>query len=356
MRFRSLQLVLTDECNFACRYCYRPRGDAVLHPSVARRAVREYLPRASRDFGIYFYGGEPLLRFGLIREIVPEVRALARAAGQRPRFGLTSNGSLIDDDALAFLERHRFSLVLSYDGFAQDAQRSPASDIYLRPLVRRILEGGRIRLETNSVFTPASVGDLGRTLRGLIENGVPSVRFNLSLLTPWEDDSIRAFGREMDALGKYLARFRRRTGRLPVRSLAELLGPGLRACPAASDRLAVDPLGRIWGCAVFSDWARARGGTMATRRFSLGRPGGDPAAFDRRVSRVAAEYGRFSIDRYEGPSGPCRLCRDRERCWVCPAVAASAGGDLGRVPAFVCALQRIKARAAARLARGVGVD
>ena len=354
MRLRSLQLVLTDDCNFSCRYCYRRKGPIHMSPAVARGAVRRLLPRMGRDFGLFFYGGEPLLRFSVMREIVPEVRALARAAGKQPRFGLTTNGSLIDDEVLSFLERHRFTLVLSYDGLAQDAQRSPGSGARLRPLIRRILAGGRIRLETNSVFRPDSVGELSASMRGLIEIGVPSICFNLDLMVPWPPETVGVFGRELADLRMSLATGFRRTGRLPVRSMAELLTPALRRCPAAKDRLAVDPRGRIWGCAIFSDWARDYGGAAAVRDFSFGRVGPKDPAFGAKASRVGSRYREFAIEKNESPAGSCRRCSERGRCWVCPAVSALAGGGFHRIPAFVCDLQRIKAREAALLARAVG--
>jgi sulfatase maturation enzyme AslB (radical SAM superfamily) len=354
--FSSLQFVLTDDCNFSCRYCYRFRGEAILSPGDALRAVRLFVPRAKRGFAVYFYGGEPLLRFDLIRGLVPEVRSLARASGRRPRFGLTTNGSLIGEDELAFLEKNRFALLLSFDGSAQDRQRAAGSEVQLRRLIQRILEGGRIRLGTNSVFTPETVGELSRSLRGLIEAGVPAVHFNLSYLTPWGRGAIDAFDRELAALGRYLTRHYRKTGLRPVSSLNELALPRLRHCAAGDDRLAVDPHGRIWGCAIFSDWARQFGGAAAARRFSHGTVSEGAGSFDKKAARVASAYSAFSMDRVDGGSGPCRLCPELERCWICPAVSAMAGGGLRHVPAFACELQRIKARRAARLAGALDQD
>jgi sulfatase maturation enzyme AslB (radical SAM superfamily) len=352
---RSLQLVLTDDCNFSCSYCYRSKGKAGLSLSAARRAVRLFLPRARREFNIFFYGGEPLLRFGLVRDLVPEIRTQARLSGRRPRFGVTTNGSLIGDDELAFLEKHRFTIILSYDGSAQDRQRSAGSEAELRSLIRRILDGGRIRLVTNSVFTAETVGELSRAMRELIEAGVPAVRFNLSYLAPWGSEAIRTFDGELAALERYLSRFFRMTGRQPVPSLTELASPRLRHCAAAGDRLAVDPRGRIWGCAIFSDWARFSGGAAAVRRYSLGTVGDDHNSFDKRAEQAAAAYSAFSMDRVEGGTGPCGSCPELGRCWICPAVSAMAGGGLRLVPAFACDLQRIKAQRAARLARSLGL-
>jgi sulfatase maturation enzyme AslB (radical SAM superfamily) len=282
------------------------------------------------------------------------VRAAARAEGQRPHFGLTTNGSLCDEGLLAFLEKHRFHVTLSYDGAAQNTQRAEGSDAVLRPLIGRILESGRIRLETNSVFTPESVGGLSASLRGLIEGGLSSVRFSLSLATPWTDEAVHVFGRELAELRRYSAGLYRRTGRLPVRSLVELCGPRRRHCPAGKDRLAVDPRGRVWGCAIFSDWARDHGGAAEVRDYSFGRFGSADPDFEARASRVGANYRKFAIERSEGPDGPCLSCPDQGRCWVCPAVSALAGGGFHRIPAFICSLQRIKAREAARLAQVIG--
>lgn len=350
---RSLQLGLTDDCNYDCVYCYRRPGPARMRSETARRAIDYFLPRSSRKFQVLFFGGEPLLAFPLLAELVPLIRAAARTAGRRPRFGLTTNGSLCDDRVLAFLERHRFRVGLSYDGADQDAQRAAGSRPALDALLDRLGPSRRISLETNSVFTPESVSRLADTVLDLIDRDIPSVRFALSYRTVWPPDRVAVFGAELARLRRALARRVRRTGRMPLRNFAEAGRPRLRACSAGHDRIGVDPAGGLWGCAIFSDWARGYGGPAAVRRYRIGLVGDPPGVLDAGRAEAAAKHGRFSTEGYDAPAGPCALCPDRGRCWICPAAAAMAGGGLHTIPGFVCDLLRIQSRAAARFAADI---
>jgi len=317
---------------------------------AARRAVDYFLPRSGRTFHVLFFGGEPLLAFPLLAEIVPAIAWAARAAGRRPRFGLTTNGSLLDGRVRDLLERYRFRVGLSYDGGFQDLQRAAGSGERLETLLEELAGSRRIGLETNSVFTPDSVGSLSETIFGLIDQGVPSVRFALSYKTPWPKDRIAAFGLELRKLERELVRRARRGGGRPLRNYAEGGRRGQRTCSAGEDRIGVDPLGGVWGCCVFSDWARGFGGRAAVRRYRIGRIGDPFDRLDAGRAAVAARHARLSIAGYESPAGPCALCPDRGHCWICPAAAAGAGGGLRTIPGFACELLRLQSRAAARFA------
>jgi len=314
-----------------------------MSPETARRAVVLFLPRMTRTFHVCFYGGEPLLNFDLIRETVPFIRSLSRAAGRRPRFSLTTNGSLCTEEILGFLEKHRFSVVLSYDGHAQDVQRMPGSSGALRRLIARFVESGRVRLEVNSVFTPETVTGLFGSLRELVDRGVPSVRYSLSIIKPWREADLRKLSRELRQLRKFAAAAYGKTGTIPVQNFREDIPCRVRYCPAGKDRMAVDPDGRIWGCALFADWARDHGGAGAFRRFGFGTIERFAKSADSVYARIFPNYGRFSVDQYRTPSGPCFLCPRLKSCWVCPVNAGLAGGKLDEIPPSVCGIQKIKA-------------
>jgi sulfatase maturation enzyme AslB (radical SAM superfamily) len=322
--------------------------------AAARRAVDDFLPRLAPRFDLHLYGGEPLLELCLIQELVPYVRAAAGAAGKRPRFGLTTNGSLCDDRALDFLERQRFRIALSFDGAAQDAQRAAGSRATLEALLDRFKRRPRIGLETNSVFTPETVGSLAETVVDLAERGVPRVRFALSYRTPWTPDKVAVFAAEIARLRRAMAGWMRKTGRMPLRNLTAAGRPRLRFCSAGRDRVSVDPKGGIWGCAVFADWARGFGGPAAARRYRFGSLNDHEARLAGRRGVVEAAYACFTVPANESPSGPCGLCPDRGHCWICPALLALAGGGLHSIPGFVCNLLRLQSRAAASFARATG--
>ncbi|HPD17893.1 MAG TPA: radical SAM protein [Planctomycetota bacterium] len=114
----TLVLCLTRACNLRCQYCFVRKGDgapgARMTPDMARRALDLLLPPHG-PATVAFFGGEPLLEWGLLTEIVEYARHVYRGPG-RPGFHLTTNGTPLDAGKAAFLDREGFDLIVSLDG------------------------------------------------------------------------------------------------------------------------------------------------------------------------------------------------------------------------------------------------
>ncbi len=120
----NVLLQITQDCNFRCRYCAFS-GDGVLerehqHKSmdfdIAKRALDYVLERSkfSEHMNIGFYGGEPLIKFDLIKDILEYVRKCA--PNKDFLFGMTTNGYFLKDYILEYLIENEFELLLSLDG------------------------------------------------------------------------------------------------------------------------------------------------------------------------------------------------------------------------------------------------
>lgn len=117
-------LQLTQNCNLRCKYCVYSEADE-FHRShstkhmtweTAKRAV-DFLRDHSVDspiVNIAFYGGEPLLEFPLMQDIIEYSKSCFR--GKKLTFNMTSNGTLINDDIIKYLEKQDISLMISLDG------------------------------------------------------------------------------------------------------------------------------------------------------------------------------------------------------------------------------------------------
>ena len=128
-------VVPTLRCNETCVYCHASRADlgatdTDMSQETARRAVELILQTTSPDVTIEFQGGEPLVRFDLVRAIVEQALELNVQAGKRLQFALVSNLALMDDQMLEFLLEHRVQVCTSIDGPPQLHNR------------QRILPGG----------------------------------------------------------------------------------------------------------------------------------------------------------------------------------------------------------------------
>lgn len=119
----KITLQVTQQCNLRCDYCTysggyenRRHGNRRMTFDVAKAAL-DFLFAHSSDnerINIGFYGGEPLLEFDLIKQCVEYVGE--RGAGKRIDYTLTTNGTLLTLDKVAFLKKNKINLVISLDG------------------------------------------------------------------------------------------------------------------------------------------------------------------------------------------------------------------------------------------------
>ena len=113
---RRVVLNVTHACNLACGYCFAGghQSGARMTVETARKAMALIDPRSTVDLA--FFGGEPLLEWGLIGQVMREARALAAKRGVKARFHITTNGVLLDEEKVAFLSEQPCSLLVSLDG------------------------------------------------------------------------------------------------------------------------------------------------------------------------------------------------------------------------------------------------
>lgn len=120
---KSLCLMVAQDCNLRCKYCFGDGGGygmerAVMREEVGRRAV-DFLIEGSgprRHCEIDFFGGEPLLNMKTVKAVTAYARARERETGKKFKLTLTTNGMLLNDANIAWLNENDFSLVLSLDG------------------------------------------------------------------------------------------------------------------------------------------------------------------------------------------------------------------------------------------------
>lgn len=181
----NLYLVIAQECNLACSYCYAGGGGfgrPALHMTEAtmRRGLERLLPLAGEHLTLSFFGGEPLLNFPLLRETIDFANRLAVTAGRRLSFALTTNGTVLDDEMLAAIKTHIAHLAISLDGDA------PANGARLfldgRPAFATIaanidqLRQWRIPFALRATITPDNVAQAPETAEFLAGLGAVSVR------------------------------------------------------------------------------------------------------------------------------------------------------------------------------------
>ncbi|MDE6882950.1 MAG: thioether cross-link-forming SCIFF peptide maturase [Lachnospiraceae bacterium] len=120
---KALCLHIAHDCNLACRYCFAEEGEyhgrkALMSFEVGKKAL-DFLVAASGsrvNLEVDFFGGEPLLNWQVVKDLVAYGRSLEEPHHKKFRFTLTTNGVLLNDEILDFVNREMANIVLSIDG------------------------------------------------------------------------------------------------------------------------------------------------------------------------------------------------------------------------------------------------
>ena len=120
---KALCLHVAHDCNLRCKYCFADEGEyhgrrAVMPFSVGKAAL-DFLVKNSgtrRNLEVDFFGGEPLLNLGVVKQLVEYGRSIEKEHGKNFRFTLTTNGVLLNDEFTEFANRELDNVVLSLDG------------------------------------------------------------------------------------------------------------------------------------------------------------------------------------------------------------------------------------------------
>jgi uncharacterized protein len=195
------------------------------------------LPCLTEDYYLNFYGGEPLLSFRLIRQLVSFLKDKANKHSQTVHYSITTNGSLLTKEIIQFLDEQKFSVELSFDGLAQDVSRQKGSEKKLIPIIKELLNQPNIDLEINSVFSPNTVSYLSNSIKYTMDLNVPDIRCSLSTTETWSQAALQKLEKEMSRLREIVAEHSRRKGNIPVINFRDAQRKGIFHCAAGKDRL-----------------------------------------------------------------------------------------------------------------------
>lgn len=120
---KALCLHVAHTCNLNCSYCFASQGKyqgdrAVMSFEVGKRAFDFLIENSGtrRNLEVDFFGGEPLMNWDVVKQLVAYARSIEKEHNKNFRFTLTTNGLLIDDEVIDFLNKEMSNVVLSLDG------------------------------------------------------------------------------------------------------------------------------------------------------------------------------------------------------------------------------------------------
>ncbi len=151
---KSMCLHISHDCNLRCKYCFASTGDfgtgrKLMPLEIGKKAIDFLLEESGnrKNLELDFFGGEPLMNFEVVKQIVAYGREREKEYGKTFRFTITTNGTMLNDDSIAFINQEMSNVVLSIDGRKEvnDRMRPTAGgkgtyDIIL-PKFKKLVDG-----------------------------------------------------------------------------------------------------------------------------------------------------------------------------------------------------------------------
>lgn len=120
---KALCLHIAHDCNLACKYCFAEEGEyhgrrALMSLEVGKKALDFLIENSGnrRNLEVDFFGGEPLMNWEVVKELVRYGRSKEEEYNKKFRFTLTTNGVLLNDEVMEFVNQEMSNVVLSLDG------------------------------------------------------------------------------------------------------------------------------------------------------------------------------------------------------------------------------------------------
>lgn len=343
---KAMCLNIAHDCNLRCEYCFAAQGDfgtgrRLMSAEVGRAAIdfliKESGPR--RRLEVDFFGGEPLMNLAVVKELVAYARGKEKEHGKIFRFTMTTNGLLLQDDNMEWINREMANVVLSIDGRREVNDRfrvtpgGQGSYDAILPKYQKLVSTRSAEYYVRGTYTKRNL-DFTKDVLSLYDQGFseisiePVVGDSEKWLYALTEEDLPAIEAEYERLVDTILRMKR-AGQ-PINFFHFMLdledGPcaikRLRGCGCGNEYVAITPEGDIYPCHQFVGMDAWKMGNLAQ---------GD---FNREIKQ---KFSQTTIYQKES----CRSCWARFLCsGGCAAANAQYEGDILRPRPLSCSIEK----------------
>ena len=272
---KALCLHIAHDCNLACRYCFAEEGEyhgrrALMSFEVGKKALDFLIANsgARKNLEVDFFGGEPLMNWQVVKDLVAYGREQEKIHNKNFRFTLTTNGVLLDDEVMEFCNREMGNVVLSIDGrkevhdFMRPFRKGAGSYDLIVPKFQKFAESrNQDKYYVRGTFTHYNL-DFAADVLHLADLGFKQISVEPVVAPPTEDYAIREedlpiIFEQYDILAREMIR-RQKEGRgfNFFHFMVDLTGgpcvyKRLSGCGSGTEYLAVTPWGDFYPCHQF---------------------------------------------------------------------------------------------------------
>ncbi len=324
-------LIVTHQCNLNCRYCYVARKTDNNMPVETAKSIIESFLKTKRSEGcdelvFSFMGGEPFLRFDLMREVTDWL--FSRTLPLPALVTATTNGTLLTPERQEWIFRYRkiFFVSLSYDGTfqAQNINRSSSASAIDLDFFLKCYEKPEIKATVSEESVPfLADGIIELTERGFVANA------NVAHGTrPWRRETFAEFARQLDRLVDYYLNNPDKEAtslvKIPLFGAATSKNSPRRRCGAGTESYVVyDCDGKAYPCHMFSPLTQSKSKLLLARNIDF-----------------------LSEATFQNPA--CGNCALQPICPTCYGLNFRRTGDPARKEPYYCRVFRLQVIAACR--------
>ncbi len=343
---KALCLHIAHDCNLKCRYCFAEEGEyhgkrSLMSFEVGKKAIDFIIKNSGsrRNLEVDFFGGEPLMNFEVVKQIVTYGREQEKQFNKNIRFTITTNGVLLTDEVQNYINEHMHNVVLSIDGRKEvnDSNRKRAGgqgsyDVILPKFINMAESRNQDNYYVRGTFTHDNL-DFGEDVLHLADLGFKQVSIEPVVADPSMDYAIK----ESDIV-KLCEEYERLAVEMLKREesgkefnffhfMIDITGgpciaKRLTGCGAGTEYLAVTPEGDLYPCHQF----------VGMPQFKMG-------DVDTGVTNKE-EYEKFNACNVYSKA-ECSECFAKYYCsGGCAANAYNAHGDILKPYEIGCELQK----------------
>jgi uncharacterized protein len=272
---KALCLHIAHDCNLACKYCFAEEGEyhgrrALMSYEVGKKAL-DFLVHNSGsrvNLEVDFFGGEPLMNWQVVKDLVTYGRSLEEPFHKKFRFTLTTNGILLNEEILEFVNKEMANVVLSIDGrkevhdFMRPHRGGQGSYDEVVPKYIKVAESrGQMNYYVRGTFTHHNL-DFSKDVLHLADLGFKQISVEPVVADEKEEYALReadipVIMEQYDTLAKEIIK-RRKEGKgfnffhfmLDLEG-GPCVAKRLSGCGSGTEYLAVTPWGDFYPCHQF---------------------------------------------------------------------------------------------------------
>ena len=343
---KAMCLHIAHDCNLRCKYCFASTGDfgtgRKLMPLETAKAAIDFLLEKSvgrENLELDFFGGEPLMNFDVVKETVAYARSKEKEYGKNFRFTITTNGMLLTDDKIDFINEEMSNVVLSIDGRKEVNDRmrvrvdgSGCYDKIMDGYHRLVEKRGDKEYYVRGTYTKYNL-DFSEDVFHLYEQGFDQI----SVEPVMEDESIEyaitekdldRIYEEYDRLVERITQLKKDGGFMNFFHFMIDLDQGpcvikrLRGCGSGNEYVSITPDGDIYPCHQFVGHEEYKMGNLEEGTFN---------------EEIKKEFAGAHV--YSKPA--CQKCWAKFYCsGGCNANNYIYNGDIHKAHELSCKIQR----------------